>query len=173
MGLLSGRIVHILDVMATCPTCGSGVSPPVNFCPNCGTALRIRSPEEEFKLVTVVFCDVVGSTGLGRQLGVLLTQRIMDRYGETVRRVLGGAGGSVGKRHGDGFMAAFGIPELHEDDALRAVRAADELRAALGERPRRSAGTTAPTCGSASASTPATSWCTTPAPSRRRSPATP
>ena len=133
MGLLSGRIVHILDVMATCPTCGSGVSPPVNFCPNCGTALRIRSPEEEFKLVTVVFCDVVGSTGLGRQLGVLLTQRIMDRYGETVRRVLGGAGGSVGKRHGDGFMAAFGIPELHEDDALRAVRAADELRAALGE----------------------------------------
>jgi predicted ATPase/class 3 adenylate cyclase len=133
LGLLSGWIVHILDVMATCPTCASGVDPQVNFCPNCGSQLRARSRNEEFKLVTVVFCDVVGSTALGRKLGELLTQRVMDRYGETVRRVLGGAGGSVGKRHGDGFMAAFGIPELHEDDALRAVRAADELRVALGE----------------------------------------
>jgi len=60
-------------------------------------------------------------------------KRVLARYGDNVRRILGGGGASVGKRHGDGFMAAFGFPELHEDDALRAVRAASELRAAIGE----------------------------------------
>jgi class 3 adenylate cyclase/tetratricopeptide (TPR) repeat protein len=81
----------------------------------------------------VLFCDVVDSTVLGRQLEPLVTKRVLARYGEAVRRVLGGAGARVGKRHGDGFMAAFGVLELHEDDAMRAVRAAGELRAAIGE----------------------------------------
>jgi predicted ATPase/class 3 adenylate cyclase len=132
-GLTGGWIVHILDVMATCPTCGTGITLPVNFCPQCGTRLAASSPSKEYKIVTVLFCDVVKSTGMGRQLGRLPMQQVMDRYGETVRRVLGRHGASIGKRHGDGFMAAFGIPELHEDDALRAVRAAGELRTALGE----------------------------------------
>jgi class 3 adenylate cyclase len=57
----------------------------------------------------------------------------MDRYDETVRRVLTSYGASIGKRHGDDFMAAFGVQEFHEDDALRAVRAASELREAIGE----------------------------------------
>ncbi|HEY8201415.1 MAG TPA: AAA family ATPase, partial [Actinomycetota bacterium] len=81
----------------------------------------------------MLFCDVVDSTALGRRLGPLLTKRILGRYGEAVRRVLGGRGARVGKRHGDGFMAAFGILESHEDDALRTVRAASELRAVIGE----------------------------------------
>jgi class 3 adenylate cyclase/tetratricopeptide (TPR) repeat protein len=133
IGLSVGRIVHILDVMATCPSCGNGITQPINFCPQCGTRLGAAPPSEEYKIVTVVFCDVVKSTGMGRRLGRLPMQRLMDRYGETVRRVLGRHGASIGKRHGDGFMAAFGIPELREDDALRAVRAAGELRAALAE----------------------------------------
>ena len=119
--------------MATCPSCGSGIAQPVNFCPHCGARFDGPPPSEEFKIVTVLFCDVVKSTGLGRRLEPQPMQRIMDRYGETVRRVLGGRGASVGKRHGDGFMAAFGIPELHEDDALRAVHAANELRTAIRE----------------------------------------
>jgi class 3 adenylate cyclase/tetratricopeptide (TPR) repeat protein len=81
----------------------------------------------------VLFCDVVGSTVLGHQLEPLVTKRVIDRYGEAVRRILGGGGARVGKRHGDGFMAAFGMLELREDEALRAVRAAHELRVAIGE----------------------------------------
>jgi predicted ATPase/class 3 adenylate cyclase len=132
-GFSGGRIVHILDVMATCPTCGNGITGQGRFCPQCGTRLSAAPPSEEFKIVTIIFCDVVKSTRLGRQLGRLPMQRLMARYSETVRRVFGGHGASIGKRHGDGFMAAFGIPQLHEDDALRAVRAATELRTALGE----------------------------------------
>jgi hypothetical protein len=119
--------------MAACPTCGNGIDRPVSFCPHCGTRIAAAALAEEFKIVTVLFCDVVGSTELGRRLEDVPMRRVMDRYGEIVRGVLTGHGASVGRRHGDGFMAAFGIPELHEDDALRAVRAAAELRAALGE----------------------------------------
>jgi predicted ATPase/class 3 adenylate cyclase len=119
--------------MATCPTCGNDVTQPGDVCPRCGASLGAAASSGEFRILTAVFCDVVDSTALGRQLEPLVTKRILDRYGENVRRVLGGSGAKVSKRHGDGFMAAFGIPELHEDDALRAVRAAVELRAAIGE----------------------------------------
>jgi class 3 adenylate cyclase len=116
--------------MATCPTCGDDVTQAGDVCTRCGASLGSAGPSGEFRLLTVVFCDVVDSTALGRQLEPAVTKRTLDRYGETVRRVLGGSGAKVGKRHGDGFMAAFGIPELHEDDALRA---AVQLRAAIEE----------------------------------------
>jgi class 3 adenylate cyclase/tetratricopeptide (TPR) repeat protein len=117
--------------MATCPNCGNQLVDRPKFCPECGRALGPRVSVQEFRIVTVVFCDVVKSTELERELDPQPMQQLLDRYGEAVRRALGGAGASVGKRHGDGFMAAFGVPELHEDDALRAVRAAAELREAL------------------------------------------
>ncbi len=82
----------------------------------------------------MLFCDVVDSTVLGRQLEELVTKRVLARYGEAVRRILGGSGARVSNRYGDGFMAAFGVLELHEDEALRAVRAACELRAAIREQ---------------------------------------
>jgi class 3 adenylate cyclase/tetratricopeptide (TPR) repeat protein len=119
--------------MATCPNCGNGLDERANFCPACGTPLGTRLQTQEFRIVTVVFCDVVKSTELERELGHQPMQRLMDRYGAAVRKALGDRGASVGKRHGDGFMAAFGVPDLHEDDALRAVRAAAELRGALDE----------------------------------------
>jgi class 3 adenylate cyclase/tetratricopeptide (TPR) repeat protein len=119
--------------MTTCPNCGNKITTPVRFCPNCGRPSEAPVSSEEFKIVTVVFCDVVKSTAMGQKLDELPLRRVMDRYGEIVRRVFAGHGGSVGRRHGDGFMAAFGIPELHEDDALRAIRAVSELRAALGD----------------------------------------
>jgi class 3 adenylate cyclase/tetratricopeptide (TPR) repeat protein len=119
--------------MATCPNCGNSLVERTRFCPNCGKQLDARFPAQEFRIVTVIFCDVVKSTDLERKLEPLPMQRLMDRYGEAVRRILGDRGASVGKRYGDGFMAAFGVPELHEDDALRAVRAAAELRSSLDE----------------------------------------
>jgi len=119
--------------MTTCPNCGNGLADQPRFCPECGHRLTARATTQEFRIVTVVFCDVVKSTELERQLDPLPMQRLLDRYGQAVRRALGDRGASVGKRHGDGFMAAFGVPELHEDDALRAVRAAGELRTTLDE----------------------------------------
>ncbi|HJW64537.1 MAG TPA: adenylate/guanylate cyclase domain-containing protein, partial [Actinomycetes bacterium] len=119
--------------MATCPNCGNGLDGRANFCPACGKPLGTRVSTQEFRIVTVVFCDVVKSTELERELDPQPMQRLMDRYGQAVRKALGERGASVGKRHGDGFMAAFGVPDLHEDDALRAVRAAAELGGALDE----------------------------------------
>src|ERR671911_509935 len=126
-------MVHILLDMATCPNCGNGLVERAKFCPECGRAVGARTSTQEFRIVTVVFCDVVKSTDLERELDPLPMQRLLDRYGQAVRTALGDRGASVGKRHGDGFMAAFGVPELHEDDALRAVRAAGELRTTLDE----------------------------------------
>jgi class 3 adenylate cyclase/tetratricopeptide (TPR) repeat protein len=120
--------------MATCPNCGNALVERARFCPECGRAVGARASTQEFRIVTVVFCDVVKSTDLERQLDPMPMQRLLDRYGQAVRLALADRGGaSVGKRHGDGFMAAFGVPELHEDDALRAVRSAGELRVALDE----------------------------------------
>jgi class 3 adenylate cyclase/tetratricopeptide (TPR) repeat protein len=119
--------------MPTCPTCDFVIDQPGQACPRCGAPLGAPASSGEFRIVTVLFCDLVHSTVLGRQLEPLVTKRVNDRYGEAVRRILGGGGARVGKRHGDGFMAAFGMLELHEDDALRAVWAAGELRAAIGE----------------------------------------
>jgi class 3 adenylate cyclase/tetratricopeptide (TPR) repeat protein len=83
------------------------------------------------KTVTIVFTDVVGSTSLGERLDPELLRRVMTAYFERMRAVLERHGGTVEKYIGDAVVAMFGIPELREDDALRAVRAAQEMRAAL------------------------------------------
>ena len=80
------------------------------------------------KTVTVLFCDVTGSTALGERLDPESFRQVMRRYFETARRVIEHHGGTVEKFIGDAVMAVFGVPVLHEDDALRAVRAAAELR---------------------------------------------
>lgn len=80
------------------------------------------------KTVTILFCDVVGSTSLGERIDPETTRRVMLRYFDETRTVLERHGGTVEKFIGDAVVAVFGVPVLHEDDALRAVRAADELR---------------------------------------------
>jgi class 3 adenylate cyclase len=82
---------------------------------------------EARKTVTVVFADVSGSTELGERLDPEALRRVMGRYFKEMRTVLERHGGTVEKFIGDAVMAVFGIPELHEDDALRAVRAAAEM----------------------------------------------
>jgi class 3 adenylate cyclase/predicted ATPase len=83
------------------------------------------------KTVTILFCDVVGSTSLGEQIDPETTRRVMLRYFDETRTVLERHGATVEKFIGDAVMAVFGVPVLHEDDALRAVRAADELRGTI------------------------------------------
>jgi class 3 adenylate cyclase len=83
------------------------------------------------KTVTVLFCDVTGSTALGERLDPESFRLVMRGYFDTARRVIEHHGGTVEKFIGDAVMAVFGVPVLHEDDALRAVRAAVGLREEL------------------------------------------
>jgi len=86
---------------------------------------------EQRKPVTVVFTDVVGSTAMGEQLDSEAVRGLMLRYFEAMRDVIARHGGTVEKFVGDAVMAVFGLPHVHEDDALRAVRAAVEMREEL------------------------------------------
>jgi class 3 adenylate cyclase/tetratricopeptide (TPR) repeat protein len=86
---------------------------------------------EARKTVTVVFADVSGSTALGERLDPEALRRVMERYFAEARAAFERHGGTVEKFIGDAVMAVFGIPVAHEDDALRAVRAAQEMREAM------------------------------------------
>ncbi|HSC74121.1 MAG TPA: adenylate/guanylate cyclase domain-containing protein [Gaiellaceae bacterium] len=85
------------------------------------------------RTVTVLFADVADSTPLGERLDPESVRQVMSRFFEGMSTVLERHGGTVEKFIGDAVMAVFGIPDLHEDDALRAVRAATELRQSLSE----------------------------------------
>src|SRR5919202_3653820 len=85
------------------------------------------------KIVTVLFCDVVGSTALGESADPEALQALLGRYFERMKAIVERHGGTVEKFIGDAVMAVFGVPVSHEDDASRAVRAAAEMREALPE----------------------------------------
>ncbi len=75
-----------------------------------------------------MFADVTGSTALGERLDPEALRRVMGRYFDEMAAVIDAHGGTVEKFIGDAVMAVFGIPRLHEDDAVRAVRAAGGMR---------------------------------------------
>src|SRR5713226_844613 len=121
--------------MSVCPACGKRNSDDARLCSSCGGRLSSAEPSrpEMRKTVTVVFSDLIGSTSLGEQLDPESLRRMMTRYFHVMRAVLERHGGTVEKFIGDAVLAVFGIPKLHEDDALRAVRAAAAMRAALAD----------------------------------------
>jgi class 3 adenylate cyclase len=86
------------------------------------------APERVRRPVTVVFADLVGSTTLAERLDPESLHGVLARYSEACADVLERHGGTVEKFVGDAVVAVFGLPRLHEDDALRAARAAVELR---------------------------------------------
>jgi class 3 adenylate cyclase/tetratricopeptide (TPR) repeat protein len=83
--------------------------------------------------VTVLFCDLTGSTALGETLDPERLRALLANYFELMKAIVERHGGTVEKFIGDAVMAVFGVPVLHEDDALRAVRSAVEMRDALPE----------------------------------------
>ncbi len=120
--------------MIPCPTCGTENPERAKFCAECATPLvgaSARTSRETRKLVTILFSDVAGSTALGEQLDPETLRALLGRYFAIMKRVIEAHGGMVEKFIGDAVMAVFGVPVVHEDDALRAVRAAAAIRTQL------------------------------------------
>jgi hypothetical protein len=117
-----------------CPACGEPNPGRARFCLACGDPLPAAAPRPggARKAVTVVFSDLTGSTALAERLDPESLTRVMARYYEAMRAQVRHHGGTVEKFAGDAVMAVSGIPAAHEDDALRAVRAAADMHAALG-----------------------------------------
>jgi len=90
-----------------------------------------ESPRPARKVVTALFCDVTGSTALGEELDPEVWREVLGRYFAEIRTIIERHGGTVDKFIGDAVMAVFGIPRVREEDALRAVRAAAEIRERL------------------------------------------
>ena len=107
-------------------------APPV-VTPPPPTLVAAPSRRETRKTVTVLFCDVTGSTELGERLDPEALRALLARYFERMKMIVERHGGTVEKFIGDAVMAVFGVPVLHEDDALRALRAAVEMREAFPE----------------------------------------
>jgi len=115
-----------------CSSCGHDNGPTARFCSACGASLEKQAPDDATrKTVTVVFTDVAGSTALGERLDPESLREVMQRYFGTAQSMLERHGGTVEKFIGDAVMAVFGVPTVHEDDALRGVRAVIDLREAL------------------------------------------
>ena len=118
--------------MPICASCGEENSEEARFCFACGVRFgAVAAARELRKTVTVLFSDVTGSTAIGELLDPEALRRLMLRWYEEMKTVCEGHGGRVRGLIGDAVMAAFGVPTVHEDDALRAVRAAAEMRQRL------------------------------------------
>ena len=117
--------------MRVCPGCGEENPARFRLCGFCGTPLTTAPAQETRKTVTIVFSDLTGSTAMGEKLDSEAVREVMSRYFDEMRAALEQHGGTVEKYIGDAIMAVFGLPRLHEDDALRAVRAAADMRERL------------------------------------------
>jgi class 3 adenylate cyclase len=118
-----------------CASCGHENGEGAKFCEECGFSFA-ASParaREQRKTVTVLFCDLTGSTALGETLDPERLRALLARYFERMKAIVERHGGSGEKFIGDAVMAVFGVPVLHEDDALRALQSAVEMRDALPE----------------------------------------
>jgi len=111
-----------------CPSCGQAVPDGSRFCPNCG---QLLVHTEERRIVTVLFADLVGFTGLAEDRDPEQLKHLIDRCFQRLVADITSFGGTVDKIIGDAIVALFGAPTAHEDDAERAVRAALRMQRTL------------------------------------------
>ena len=124
-----------------CLACGFESPPGFRFCGQCASSLQVDSeaaqqgsaPDRlsERRLLTVMFCDLVGSTSLSGRLDPEELHEIIDRYQHTCAEVIEGFDGHIAQYLGDGILVYFGFPRAHEDDASRTVRAGLAIRDAI------------------------------------------
>ena len=120
---MSGEVAPIL-----CPRCGQSNPRDALFCMRCGLHLADATASRDVrKIVTAVFCDLVDSTRLAEQHDPEVLRPLLHVYFQEMRSAIEGHGGIVEKFIGDAVVGLMGIPAAHEDDALRAVRAAMEM----------------------------------------------
>jgi len=120
----------------TCPSCGKELPGEFPFCPFCGTPLTAEPAapvQEERKIVTVLFCDLVGFTAASEAADPEDVRARIRPYHARLRQEIERYGGTVEKFIGDAVMAVFGAPTAHEDDAERAVRAGLRILEAIEE----------------------------------------
>jgi class 3 adenylate cyclase/tetratricopeptide (TPR) repeat protein len=122
--------------MIKCPGCGEENPPKFKLCGYCGTPLHAAAPptlpaKEIRKTVTLLFTDLKDSTALGERLDSEALHEVKERYFNAMAAEIKRHGGKIEKYIGDAIMAVFGLPRAHEDDALRAVRAAVGMKEAL------------------------------------------
>ncbi len=141
-----------------CPACSFGNEPGENFCGGCGTSLRAQpsgppsaapeaekpeagAPEAERRQLTVMFCDLVGSTELSTRFDPEDLREVITLFQDTCREAIQQYEGFIARYMGDGVLVYFGYPQAHEDDAERAVtaglaivRSMADLNAGIGRR---------------------------------------
>ena len=120
-------------MVRACTVCGLPLPEGARFCPNCGAAAGPLVETEERKMVTVLFTDLVDSTGLAQRFDAERARDLLGRFFDAASEELIALRGRPEKFIGDAVMAVFGLPHVHEDDALRGVRAGLAIR----ERVRR------------------------------------
>ena len=109
--------------MIACPSCGHRAPEGSTSCPGCGAPLAASGHAEERRVVTTLFCDLVGFTALSERTDAELVDAFLRRYYAVARKAIEAYGGTVEKFIGDAVVAVFGVPTLHEDDPERAIRA--------------------------------------------------
>ena len=110
------------DLLTRCRMCGALLDDDARFCDACGTPVGRRRalgphPAAARKVVTVMFADLSGSTALEERMDAESVRSILDRFYAAMRTEIERLGGTLVKFTGDGAMAAFGVPDVHEDDA--------------------------------------------------------
>ena len=110
-----------------CPRCGRPLPAGANFCPNCGAPVSVPEASER-RIVTVVFVDMAGSTELAAQVDAERFREILAAFHGMVAEEAAWLGGVAEGFIGDAVLVVFGIPQAREDDAIRAIRAAFEIR---------------------------------------------